>query len=73
MIVYRLWTTNRARKKLDLFTTGYGSPILVRFRLFCVCGLNIMPPLPQEAMTIFVESAALYRFVVLSDHDLVRR
>ncbi|EIW58183.1 uncharacterized protein TRAVEDRAFT_84557, partial [Trametes versicolor FP-101664 SS1] len=41
MIVYRLWTTNRARKKLDLFTAGYGSPIL-------------------EAMTIFVESAALY-------------
>ncbi|KAL1945778.1 hypothetical protein VTO73DRAFT_1780 [Trametes versicolor] len=47
MIVYRLWTTNRARKKLDLFTADLGSPIL-------------------EAMTIFVESAALYRFVVVS-------
>ncbi|OJT07584.1 hypothetical protein TRAPUB_1554 [Trametes pubescens] len=41
MIVYRLWTTNRARKKHDLVTAGDESPIL-------------------EAMTIFVESAALY-------------
>ncbi|KAL1943449.1 hypothetical protein VTO73DRAFT_4524 [Trametes versicolor] len=73
MIMYRMWTTNRARQKHGLLTASGGSHILVSaspLAANAVRPLTLGPPLPQEAMEIFVESAALYSawtavFVVL--------